>query len=114
MHSLRHSFASILIAAGTPITEVAGLLGHSSPAVTLRIYSHWLRDLKTGSTDRLASALLGSGGHLVDTLAEQPSCLVVNDDENALIIEGKLVPPARFERATPGLGILRSKSRRTF
>ena len=53
MHSLRHSFASILIAAGTPITEVAGLLGHSSPAVTLKIYSHWLRDLKTDSTDRL-------------------------------------------------------------
>ena len=38
-HSLRHSFASNLVLAGTPITVVSELLGHSSILVT-QIYSH--------------------------------------------------------------------------
>ncbi len=40
MHSLRHSFASGLIAQGTPVTEVQGYLGHSDPTITLKVYSH--------------------------------------------------------------------------
>ncbi len=42
VHSLRHTNASLLIAANTPITTVAGRLGHSDPSTTLRIYSHQL------------------------------------------------------------------------
>jgi site-specific recombinase XerD len=38
-HSLRHSFASNLVLAGSPITVVSELLGHSSILVT-QIYSH--------------------------------------------------------------------------
>jgi integrase len=38
-HSLRHSHASMLIAAGLPITTVAARLGHATPAVTLTVYS---------------------------------------------------------------------------
>lgn len=44
MHSLRHSFASALFMAGAPVTEVQALLGHSSPAVTLKVYSHWFKE----------------------------------------------------------------------
>lgn len=39
MHSLRHSFASIMIKEGVSIYEVSKLLGHSSISVT-EIYSH--------------------------------------------------------------------------
>jgi integrase len=39
-HQLRHSVASILIAHGHTGPEVARILGHSSPAVTLAYYSH--------------------------------------------------------------------------
>lgn len=42
VHSLRHTNASLLLAANTPITTVAGRLGHSDPSTTLRIYSHQL------------------------------------------------------------------------
>jgi integrase len=42
-HSFRHTFASMLIEANRPLTEVAALLGHSSPRLTLDTYSHWLR-----------------------------------------------------------------------
>jgi integrase len=38
-HSLRHSFASILVQKGTPIYQVSKLLGHSSVKVTER-YAH--------------------------------------------------------------------------
>jgi integrase len=39
-HDLRHTFASILIGEGLDVTYVSRQLGHSSPQVTLGIYSH--------------------------------------------------------------------------
>ena len=39
-HSLRHSHASALIAAGWDIEEVSARLGHSNVAITQRIYVH--------------------------------------------------------------------------
>ena len=47
-HSLRHSCASAMIAAGAAITEVQNQLGHSNPSITLGIYSHWFRNAKSG------------------------------------------------------------------
>jgi hypothetical protein len=32
---------------GHPVTEVAHLLGHASPAIILAVYSHWFRDTKS-------------------------------------------------------------------
>lgn len=40
LHDIRHSMASILIAAGVPIATVSKLLGHGDVDVTLRIYTH--------------------------------------------------------------------------
>ncbi len=40
VHSLRHTNASLLIANGTDVATVAGLLGHSQPSTTLDIYTH--------------------------------------------------------------------------
>lgn len=37
MHSSRHSFASALIANGSPVTEVQSILDHSSPVMTLNV-----------------------------------------------------------------------------
>ncbi|HUY27325.1 MAG TPA: tyrosine-type recombinase/integrase [Candidatus Binataceae bacterium] len=58
LKTLRHSFASGMIAAGAPITEVQGLMGHSNPAVTLKVYSHWLKDSSSGAIIRFAGAFL--------------------------------------------------------
>jgi integrase len=41
-HDLRHTFASLLIAAGEDIVRVSRLLGHASPTITLKVYSHML------------------------------------------------------------------------
>lgn len=40
IHSLRHSAATALIAAGYPIAKVAAVMGHSSSRVTEMVYSH--------------------------------------------------------------------------
>lgn len=61
--SLRHFYASTLIAAGASVTMVAEYLGHASPAITLEVYAH----LWPGDDDRArkavdAVALLSAGG----------------------------------------------------
>ncbi|WP_245671334.1 site-specific integrase [Nocardia amamiensis] len=40
MHALRHLFASMLLAAGCSVTELAEYLGHNDPGFTLRTYTH--------------------------------------------------------------------------
>jgi integrase len=39
-HSLRHTHASILIAAGLDVMSISRRLGHGSPAITLGVYGH--------------------------------------------------------------------------
>ena len=53
MHQLRHSFATILLAEGAPITYVAQQLGHASPRITLEIYAHWIPTTDRSIVDRL-------------------------------------------------------------
>lgn len=40
VHVLRHSHASLLIKEGAAVNLIAERLGHTSPSVTLRVYSH--------------------------------------------------------------------------
>ena len=44
-HQMRHTFASLLLQAGVPITYVSRQLGHRDSAITLRVYAHWLPDV---------------------------------------------------------------------
>jgi integrase len=60
MHNLRHSFASLQLIDGTSPLEVSKLMGHSSPAVTLSIYAHWIKTEKSHAQERLASAIMGA------------------------------------------------------
>src|SRR5690606_17780872 len=43
-HGLRHTAASLAIAAGASVVAVQKMLGHSSPSVTLDVYSHLFPD----------------------------------------------------------------------
>jgi integrase len=40
LHSLRHGFASLLIANGLNVVYVSRQLGHANPSVTLGVYAH--------------------------------------------------------------------------
>ncbi|MBZ4323757.1 tyrosine-type recombinase/integrase [Streptomyces huiliensis] len=53
MHALRHFYASVLLDAGENIKALAEYLGHSDPALTLRVYAH----LMPTSRERTMKAL---------------------------------------------------------
>ena len=41
-HDLRHRYASVKIAEGVPVTQLAAQLGHAKKSLTLDVYSHVL------------------------------------------------------------------------
>ncbi len=59
-HDCRHTCASFLIRQGASVRAVAEQLGHSSPVVTLNVYSH----LYAGDLDRLYDGLDATRGRL--------------------------------------------------
>ncbi len=62
-HVLRHTYASIILEAGESVVTLARWLGHSSPAITLGYYAHFMPE--AGSKGRTAiDGLLGKQGEL--------------------------------------------------
>jgi integrase len=58
-HSLRHTYASLCIAAGRPPLEVARFMGHAKVTTTLGVYAHLYADDHAD-----AMAALGAMGNL--------------------------------------------------
>jgi integrase len=54
---LRHYVATQMLADGESPVQVAGRLGHSTPATTLRVYAHWVRATDRTAGDRLDDRL---------------------------------------------------------
>ncbi len=53
IHCLRHTFASLLIEAGVPVTYIQQQLGHHSAAFTLKVYGHLIPRGKRRDVDVL-------------------------------------------------------------
>ncbi len=111
-HALRHTAASLAIAAGADVKVVQQMLGHTSATMTLDLYGHLFDD----RLDEIASALdsaaptaaqdhadyLRTGGQLI-TLES------IKQTATGQPIQGLYrVPPVGFEPTTPGLGVRRS------
>jgi integrase len=62
LHSLRHTNASILIAANTNITAVAKRLGHAQTSTTMDIYSHFVRQADEVAAEALDVAIHAARG----------------------------------------------------
>jgi integrase len=43
-HSLRHTYASLCVAAGIPPLEISRFMGHSKVTTTLSVYAHMFED----------------------------------------------------------------------
>lgn len=56
-HSLRHSNASILIAAHVPITTVSGRLGHAQTSTTLNYYASAIQSADAAAADALEGGI---------------------------------------------------------
>ena len=53
VHSLRHTNASLLIAAHVPVTAVSGRLGHAKTSTTTDIYAGFIRSADAAASDAL-------------------------------------------------------------
>lgn len=60
IHQLRHYYASVMLAGGVSIKELAEYLGHADPAFTLRVYAHLL----PSSHDRARTVINERFSHL--------------------------------------------------
>jgi integrase len=61
LHGLRHTFASLLIQRGNPVSQVAQILGHKNADLTLKVYTHWFKGISSASAMAdLAGAICGS------------------------------------------------------
>jgi integrase len=67
IHQLRHYFASVMLAGGVSIKELAEYLGHADPAFTLRVYAHLL----PSSHDRARVIINERFGHIRQTPGPQ-------------------------------------------
>ena len=61
LHDLRHLHATTLLLAGVPVHVVAARLGHADPTMTLRVYSHVLREHALGVGTRFGPGDKGLG-----------------------------------------------------
>ena len=62
LYDLRHTAATLALAAGVPAKVVSEQLGHASSAFTLDVYAHVLPHMQSEAAVRVA-ALLGMGGY---------------------------------------------------
>jgi integrase len=54
-HHTRHTYATIALGAGVPVTVVSKTLGHAKVEITLNVYSHVLESHRTEATARIES-----------------------------------------------------------
>jgi hypothetical protein len=102
-HQMRHTFASLLLQDGAPITYVSRQLGHKDAAITLRVYAHWLPD--------------ASASKFVDTLDDtsprvtqaSPAALDAHDHEALSALDG-VVSRVGIEPTTRRLRVLCGES----
>jgi integrase len=89
MHALRHYYASVCLADGVSIRDLAEFLGHSDPAFTPRIYAHPM----PSSHERARRAIdarmfrprarLGRNKHGTEPLMRQPTALPLSSNRTA-------------------------------
>ena len=83
IHDLRHTYSTLLLQTGAPITYVSQQPGHRDASITLRVYAHWLPDVSR-RVDRARPATTGrnpraTGGGSDDESTERKS-FVLNGD----------------------------------
>ena len=71
-HSLRHTYASLLLAGGVSPAYVQEQLGHASIELTVGTYGRWLRKKAPGALDILDGRCNEAAGHPLGVVATWP------------------------------------------
>jgi integrase len=59
LHSLRHTYVSLLIAQGEDVTYIANQVGHASTQLTRDVYAHHFQARRAAAMAKLDTALDG-------------------------------------------------------
>jgi len=70
LHDLRHTHATLLLKAHTPIKVVSERLGHSSPAFTMATYQHVLPGMQADAAQVFGQLLSSTGFYPVEEAVE--------------------------------------------
>jgi integrase len=62
-HDLRHTHATLLIAAGVPVKVVSERPGHANPGFTMATYQHVLPDMGADAANRFAALIATDRDH---------------------------------------------------
>lgn len=73
LYDLRHTAATLALAAGVPAKVISEQLGHATSAFTLDVYSHVLPHMQAEAAVRVA-ALLGMDGREQEGMRAQVEC----------------------------------------
>ena len=111
-HGLRHTFAVELEAAGTPVTVISKLLGHSSVAVTARYLDHLTNgqavsalagaDLPPLASGSLATAEVLAALTPQSLAGDAPGAMMSARHPPSLIRSASRRPPGPGHRGSPG------------
>ena len=72
-HNLRHCHATLLDAAGAPLSTVQALLGHSSPEITRQIYLHAIAAEQRRAVEEVEKLLVGLKWTQIEEIAGRPN-----------------------------------------
>ncbi|MGW0312086.1 tyrosine-type recombinase/integrase [Streptomyces flavidovirens] len=78
-HVTRHTFASVVLAAGETITQLAAWLGHSDPAFTLRTYVHFMPKSGKRALAALGAWMAPAAPVAESSVADSPQILPSTD-----------------------------------
>ena len=79
-HGIRHTVASLMVAAGVPVTDIQATLGHHSAAFTLDVYGQSVKreTAKTAVLDSISLGMLGNPADSLSVFESLYSCLPVS------------------------------------
>ena len=71
-HSLRHSYASLMIDLGFNIVYISRQLGHANPTITLNVYAHLIRDTNDQAPLALENSVFTQTGSKMVATGQEP------------------------------------------
>jgi hypothetical protein len=106
LHDLRHTNASIALAAGVDIKVVSDRLGHSTTAITADLYTHVNRNVGRAAADRIADVLTADDQALPSASLAQEASDWAGEEGRSCIAAGRWSAPEGIR--TPNL-LIRSQ-----